>query len=177
LVFFSAGFSGAIGAPVAPVDSLPPGAIAPVPPSGAAGAAGAGGGGGGGSSFLPQPAKARVNVKRATIDHEVICFPILFTSFPQLKSLLTCKFYYITAEYLQEVSPATIARRDAIDPHSDRQYNSPAALVPRFRDSAPSLVCGRRLRCRNSHGRNQLDENSGRKCSFHLIFLGAVHLS
>src|SRR5215470_8915757 len=86
LDFFSAGFSGAMGAAGAAlvVDiSVPPaGADAPGCPgalvSGAGGAAGAGaGGGGGGSSFFPHPAKARVKIKRVTNDHEATRFPIL----------------------------------------------------------------------------------------------------
>lgn len=86
LLFFSADLSGAAGAAGAAVAdvSVPPGAgaIAPgcpvVPVSGAGGAAGAGaGGGGGGSSFFPHPAKARVKIKRLTIDHEATRFPIL----------------------------------------------------------------------------------------------------
>jgi hypothetical protein len=54
----------------------PPGA----PPGGASGggAEGAGAGGGGaGSSFLPQPATARVKTNRVTPDHRKIFFPIL----------------------------------------------------------------------------------------------------
>jgi len=87
LDFFSDGFSGAAGAAGAALVvamSVPPGAGAAAPGcpgalvSGAGGAAGAGaGGGGGGSSFFPHPAKARVKIKRATIEHEATRFPIL----------------------------------------------------------------------------------------------------
>jgi len=86
LVFFSIDLSGAAGAAGAAVIdvSVPPGAGAAAPgcpgalASGAGGAAGAGaGGGGGGSSFFPHPAKARVKIKRLTIDHEATRFPIL----------------------------------------------------------------------------------------------------
>jgi hypothetical protein len=77
--FFSIGLlsAGAIGAAGA-ASPAGAGAIAPGSPgaaaSGAAGAIGAGAGAGAGSSFLPQPADARVKLKRAAADHKTTLF-------------------------------------------------------------------------------------------------------
>jgi hypothetical protein len=99
--FFSMPFS--IGASFAgsPAFCSPPaGAAASGAGAGAgAGSTGAGGGGGGGSSFLPHPAKVRVEAKSAITDNEIIFLPILrFTSFPvtRLANLCWLGFLYRT---------------------------------------------------------------------------------
>ena len=104
--FFSAGLvsAGAAGAASPPAGA---GATAPgspgAPPAGAAGAAGAGAGGGGaGSSFLPQPATARVKAKKATPDHKTSLFPIMIHLLSHIEDSSTKHiFYYTTASDLQ----------------------------------------------------------------------------
>ena len=98
--FFSMPFSIPVSFAGAPAFCSPPaGAAASGAGAGSAGA-GAGGGGGGGSSFLPHPAKVRVEAKSVINDNEIIFLPILrFTSFPvtHLANLFWLSLLYRTS--------------------------------------------------------------------------------
>jgi hypothetical protein len=96
---FSPAFSGAAGSPA--FCSPPAGAGS----AGAAGAGAGGGGGGGGSSFLPHPAKDKVNAKRAIADTDTIFFPILIHLLSRHTSLIS----YFSSQFLCHIFP-TVAR-------------------------------------------------------------------